>query len=88
MSGRGALAGRRSLFDGPLVPVLLGVLAFLPALRIGFFRDDYGWVSGAILARGDWGWLLEPAKTDFRPMAKLSVLFDLFVFGILSLIHI
>jgi hypothetical protein len=58
------------------------VLAFLPALRIGFFRDDYGWVKGAIAARTDAWWWFEPAKTDFRPIPKLTVLANLAWFGI------
>jgi hypothetical protein len=66
----------------PLVPLLLAVLTFLPALSIGFFRDDFGWVEGALRGRDELAWLLEPAKTDFRPIPKLTVLLNLLVSGI------
>ena len=76
---------RGTALHGPLVPaalVVLAVLAFLPALGIGFFRDDFGWVKGALEGTRDASWVLEPAKTDFRPIPKLSVLANLVVSGI------
>jgi len=64
------------------LPIAYGALVFLPMLRNFFWADDYGWVATAIETTRHPLELLAPAKTDWRPIAKLTFLVDLRLWGL------